>query len=220
MKFFMKKIKPILLVSFFLCFGFLYSQKQNNQWRFGYGGGISFNTNPPSFVVGAPIATEEGSASVADRTTGALLFYTDGVTVWNANNQVMPNGNGLLGGTLGFLSSTTAAVIVPKPGNNSLYYIVTIDQFSSALGIYYSVIDMTLNGGLGDVVAGQKNIFLFQTSSEKLEVVPASDGLSFWLITHDFGGNTFFSFKIDSTGIQTTPVISQIGGADFNSAGT
>ena len=71
-----------------------YAQKQNNQWRFGSGGAIDFNTVPPSFVPGCPIATYEGSASVADRTTGALLFYTDGVTVWNANNQVMPNGTG------------------------------------------------------------------------------------------------------------------------------
>jgi hypothetical protein len=121
MKFFMKKIKPILLVSFFLCFGFLYSQKQNNQWRFGTGQGINFNTNPPSIFNGVPISTYEGSASIADKTTGALLFYTDGVTVWNTNNQVMPNGTGLLGGST-YLSSITAAVIIPKPSSANLFY--------------------------------------------------------------------------------------------------
>jgi len=197
----------------------VFAQKQNNQWRFGNVGAIDFNTVPPSFVTGAALSTFEGSASVADRVTGALLFYTDGVTVWNANNQVMPNGTGLFGGTPALLSSTTAAVIVPKPGNSSLYYIVTIDEQSSNNGVRYSVIDMTLNGGLGDIVAGQKNIFLFQTNSEKLEVVPASDGLSYWLITHDIPGNSFFSFKIDIAGIQTNPVISQIGGTQGNGAG-
>jgi hypothetical protein len=35
----------------------------------------------------------------------------------------MPNGTGLLGGTPTLLSSTTAAVIIPKPGSNNLYYI-------------------------------------------------------------------------------------------------
>ncbi|MFN7690759.1 MAG: glycine-rich protein, partial [Bacteroidota bacterium] len=193
--------------------------KQNNQWRFGNAGAVDFNTVPPSFVAGAAITTGEGSASVADRLTGALLFYTDGVTVWNANNQIMPNGTGLLGGTAALLSSTTAAVIVPKPGSNSLFYIVTIDEQFNGNGVRYSVVDMTLNGGLGDIVIGQKNIFLFQTNSEKLEVVPASDGISYWLITHDNPGDTFFSFKIDNSGIQTTPVISQIGGNHGNGAG-
>ncbi len=192
---------------------------QNNQWRFGTTGAVDFNTVPPSFVPGCPISTSEGSASVADRLTGALLFYTNGVTVWNANNQVMPNGTGLLGGAAATLSSTTAAVIVPKPGSNSLFYIVTIDQQFNGNGVRYSVVDMTLNGGLGDIVTGQKNIFLFQTNSEKLEVVPASDGISYWLITHNNPGNSFYSFKIDNTGIQTNPVVSQIGGVQGNGAG-
>jgi hypothetical protein len=192
---------------------------QNNQWRFGANGAVDFNTVPPSFVPGCLISTPEGSASVADRLTGALLFYTNGVTVWNANNQVMSNGTGLLGGTAALLSSTTAAVIVPKPGSISLFYIVTIDEQFNGNGVRYSVVDMTLNGGLGDIVAGQKNIFLFQTNSEKLEVVPASDSISYWLITHDNPGDTFFSFKIDNSCIQTTPVISQIGGNHGNGAG-
>jgi gliding motility-associated-like protein len=196
-----------------------FAQKQNNQWRFGNGGAIDFNTVPPSFVAGAAIITGEGSASVADRTTGALLFYTNGVTVWNSLNQVMPNGTGLFGGTAALLSSTTAAVIIPKPGSTNLFYIVTIDEQSSNNGLRYSLVDMTLNGGLGDIVAGQKNIFLFQTNSEKLEVVPASDGISCWLITHDNPGNGFFAFKIDNAGIQTTPITSFIGGTQGNGAG-
>ncbi len=216
----MKKITIQLFFYLILIIGYnTFAQKQNNQWRFGTTGAVDFNTVPPSFVAGAAITTGEGSASVADRLTGALLFYTNGVTVWNANNQVMPNGTGLLGGTAALLSSTTAAVIVPKPGSNSLFYIVTIDEQFNGNGVRYSVVDMTLNGGLGDIVTGQKNIFLFQTNSEKLEVVPASDSISYWLITHDNPGDTFFSFKIDNSGIQTTPVISQIGGNHGNGAG-
>ena len=205
----------ILTFISFSCFG----QKQNTQWRFGNGGGINFNTNPPSNIAGAVITTSEGSASVADRNTGALLFYTDGVTVWNANNQVMTNGTGLLGGTSTLLSSTTAAVIIPKPGSSNLYYLVTIDEQSSNNGVRYSVVDMSLNAGLGDIVAGQKNVLLFQTTSEKLEVIPAADGVSYWLITHDNPGNSFYSFRVTSSGFQTTPVISSQGSQQSNGAG-
>jgi gliding motility-associated-like protein len=215
----MKIIKSVLLFFILLHYVTSFTQEQNNQWRFGFGGGIDFNTNPPSFSAGAVISTPEGSASVADRTTGALLFYTDGVTVWNANNQVMLNGTGLLGGTPALLSSTTAAVIIPKPGNSNLYYIVTIDEQASSNGMRYSLVDMTLDNGLGAVVSGQKNIFLFQTTSEKLEVVPASDKQSYWLLTHDEPGNSFVAFRINATGIQNTPVVSTVGNTQSNGAG-
>jgi gliding motility-associated-like protein len=214
----MKRRILFLLVSIFEIINFAYAQKQNNQWRFGGAGAIDFNTVPPSFVNGCVIATSEGSASVADKLTGALLFYTDGVTVWNANNQVMPNGTGLLGGS-NLLSSTTAAVIVPKPGSSNLYYIVTVHELLSPIGVNYSLVDMTLNGGLGDIVAGQQNIFLIQTGTEKLEVVPSSDGTGFWLLTDDFPGNSFYAFKISSTGIQNTPVVSTVGSGAGLAAG-
>jgi gliding motility-associated-like protein len=215
----MKKLNYLILFVVLIIGKISFTQKQNNQWRFGNGGAIDFNTLPPSFVSGCPILTSEGSASVADRVTGALLFYTDGVTVWNAKNQIMPNGTGLLGGTATLLSSTTAAVIVPKPGSNSLYYIVTIDEQSSNNGVRYSVVDMTLNGGLGDIKSDQKNIFLFQTNSEKLEVVPAADGQSYWLLTRDNSGDSFYSFKITNSGLQNTPVISTLGSTQGNGAG-
>lgn len=51
-----------------------FAQLQNNQWRFGNGSGINFNNNPPTLVSSASLSTFEGSASVADRNTGNLLF--------------------------------------------------------------------------------------------------------------------------------------------------
>lgn len=197
----------------------LFAQNQNNQWRFGNSGAFTFNTTPPTGVSGSQITTGEGSASVADRNTGALLFYTNGVTVWNALDQVMPNGTGLLGGLPVDLSSTTAAVIVPRPGNPSQYYILTIDEQGSNNGLRYSVVDMTLNGGLGDVVSGQKNLFIFNTTSEKLEVVPHANGQEYWAITHDNPGNSFYAFRVNATGVNTTPVVSTLGGAQGNGAG-
>ncbi len=217
----MKPILPTRLLVFLLTFfinASLFAQNQNNQWRLGNGASIDFNVTPPVSVAINQMTTQEGVASIADETTGALLFYTDGLTVWNANDQIMPNGTGLLGGIL-MKSSTTGAVIVPKPFSAGIYYIITIDEQSSGSGIYYNEVDMSLNGGLGDIVAGKKNIFLYATGSEKLHAVPTSDACGFWLVSHDNPGNTFFSFKIISTGIQTTPVLSTVGGSHGNGSG-
>jgi gliding motility-associated-like protein len=196
------------------------AQKQNNQWRFGQGGGaIDFNsTNPVVLTVGAT-ATGEGSASVADRNSGALLFYTDGVTVWNANNQPMPNGTGLTGGSPALLSSTAAAAIVPRPGNLSQYYIFTIDEQFSPNGLRHSLVDMTLAGGLGDIVAGSKNIPVYVPTSEKVQVVPHANGVSLWVLTHDFNNSLFVAFEVSASGVSTMPVISTAGISDGNGAG-
>ncbi|MEN1784559.1 MAG: T9SS type B sorting domain-containing protein [Bacteroidota bacterium] len=189
-------------------------QNQNNQWHFGFNNAISFNTTPPSAVGGSAVFTREGSAVFSDPTTGDLLFYTNGVTVWDKNNDIMPNGDGLLGGVDAGISegsrysSTSAAVIVPRPFTPDIYYVITIDQTNSDKGLRYSVVDLSLNGGLGAVVAGQKNIFLRTTRSEKLQAVPKNDGCGYWLVSTDSNTNNFLAYSITSTGIDTTPVIS------------
>src|SRR6187399_2322300 len=91
------------------------AQNQTNNWFFGDSAGITFNTSPPSLIFGSGLNTAEGSASISD-INGNLLFYSDGVSVWDRNNNVMNNGTGLLG----HISSTQSAIIVPKPGSNSL----------------------------------------------------------------------------------------------------
>jgi hypothetical protein len=196
-----------------------HAQNQNNFWVYGYQAGINFNTTPPSYQGGFAILASEGAASVADPETGELLFFTDGVTVWDASNNSMPNGTGLLGGDPMMLSSTTAAVICEKPGSANQYYLITVDEQGSNNGIRYNVVDMTLNGGLGDIVAGQKNIPIFSTNAEKACIVPNAAGDGFWLLSHDLPGETFYAFAITAAGINTTPVATTLGGTQGNGAG-
>ena len=60
----------------------------------------------------------------------------------------MPIPNGF--GSMGNSSSTQSALIVQKPGSNNIYYIFTTDASGGQNGFQYSIVDMTLNGGLGD----------------------------------------------------------------------
>lgn len=208
-----------LLFLFLLLSGTTEAQRLNNQWRFGNsGGGIDFNGPTAVAATGAALSTGEGSASVADPVSGQLLFYTDGVTVWNRNNQVMLNGNGLTGGTPVMLSSTTAAMICPRPGNPQQYYIFTIDEQSSNNGLRYSLVDMSLAGGLGGIVAGTKNVLLLNTNSEKLQIVPHANGNSLWVVAH-VPPSTFASFLVNASGVSNAAVFSTLGNGHGNGAG-
>ena len=196
----------------------LSAQKENNQWRFTNAGAIDFNGNQPVGIAGAAINTGEGSASIASPETGELLFYTNGVTVWNAIDAVMPNGNNLLGGSIE-LSSTTAAVIVPRPGNDQQFYIFCIDEQFGTNGLTYSLLDMSLDNGLGDIVNSEKNISLFNTNSEKLQYVPNATNDGYWVVTHGSSDPIFIAFEVTNSGVNLNPVISNAGLSHGNGSG-
>ena len=87
-----------------------------------------------------------------------LKFYTNGVSVWNRNGDVMPNGVNLDG----HQSSSQSAIKIPKPGSTTIFYIFTTDagayENPPNNGIHYSIVDMTKEKSMGDVV--KKNIEL------------------------------------------------------------
>lgn len=202
--------------------------KANSVWILGPPGGylynnpasIDFNTVPPTTLAGNTLSGEEGFASVADPVTGDLLFYSNGAQCLNANNVVMPNGNNLLGnGTVG-VSTTQGVCIVPFINEPGKYYLFSLCGYTNwALAepvpdtfLYYSVVDMSLDGGLGDIVLGQKNIPIsFGTPlSESMIAVPG-DNCDVWLIVHDYINPAFRAFHITRDGVDPDPVISATG---------
>jgi PKD repeat protein len=187
-----------------------FAQKDYNIWYFGTFAGLDFNSGVPVPIGNGQLNTAEGTSSVCDPITGALLFYTDGVTVWNRNHTVMANGTGLLGNS----SSTQSALIVPMPGNPGRYYIFTNAAFEAGgyanVGTNYSTVEMSQSGGLGSVV--QKNVALLTPSTEKIAAILTCSG-SYWIVLHRYGTNDFLAYLLNSTGISATPVVSSVGPA-------
>ncbi len=184
-------------------------QKEEHVWIFGSNAGLDFNGGTP-VPLSAPtgMITGEGCASVCDA-AGSLLFYTDGNRVWNRNFMAMPNGSGLA-----FTSSTTqGAVIVPIPDDPDRYYIFSLEPShnpSASNGmLYYSVVDMSLQGGLGDVVAGQKGVLLDAFLTEKMTAVAGND-CNVWLVVRPRAGG-FKAYEITASGISPVPVTSNTG---------
>ena len=193
-----------LAILFCLPFHFSSAQKQANNWYFGSGAGVDFNSGAPVSVIGGMINTGEGCATISD-TSGNLLFYTDGQSVWNKNHVQMPNGFGLLGG----YSSSMAALIIPMPGSDSLYYIFTTAEQAGSDGFEYSIVDLSLQGGLGDVVV--KNVLLLTPVGEKLTAIQQTGTNNVWVVTHEYYTANFYSYLLTDTGVNTIPVITNVG---------
>lgn len=202
----MKQFNILYYLLPFLCFSCgLKAQHEADNWYFGRYSGITFSTNPPSVLYGSQMNQYEGSSSISDA-SGNLLFYTDGITVWDRTHTPMPNGTGLWGHT-----STTQCLIVPKPGSSSLYYIFTPPYYYSTNPLAYSVVDMTLNGGFGDVYVTAKNVALLDSSTEKVAAVRHANGSDIWVLAHTFGDSAFHAFLLTSSGINPVPVSTSIG---------
>ena len=110
----MRKKGYIFLLLLLLLGPFGFTQGEANVWYFGntglkfpLGGGVPsvLTSNLSSFG-------KEGVTTIADA-AGDLLFYTDGVTIFDKLGGTMANGTGIAGG----YTSSQMGIIIPDPGN-------------------------------------------------------------------------------------------------------
>lgn len=198
-----------LSILFYFYCGELVAQKETYNWYFGERAGITFlpdGKNPRALTNAASVFNQlEGVASISDQ-DGNLLFYTDGNNIWDRRHFLMPNGSGLLGN----FSATQSAIIVPQPERKGIYYVFTVDAIGGGNGCRYSIVDMSLNFGYGDVIQKEKNILLFSPAAEKITAVVHKNGIDIWIITHEFLTNRFRTYLLTRNGL-SPPIIQGIG---------
>ncbi len=203
-------MKSKILTALFLCFtawGMAQSKsKEGYIWYFGMNAGVDFNEGIAISLPDGKLATDEGCATIADK-EGKLLFYTDGMTVYNRNHEVMENGSDLKGN----YSATSSAVVIPAPAREGFYYVFTVDATAGLNGFCYSLVDISANEGQGKVVSELKNIKLADKVTEKLTAVRHRNGKDSWVIVHEWQSDKFKSFLVTKDGVQAQPVISQVG---------
>jgi hypothetical protein len=194
----------LLIVTIVLCISTGNAQKQNNIWYFGEGAGLDFRSGSPKVLTDSKISTWEGCDVICDD-FGNLLLYSDGVSVWNRKHEVMPNGTGLNGNK----SSTQSVAIIPKPDDDSTYIIFTTDDYSGFKGFSYSIVDLRLEGGLGDVII--KNIELLDDVTEKVTIIKHANNYDFWILTHKWDSDEYYAYLITSAGIISNLTVTKIG---------
>jgi photosystem II stability/assembly factor-like uncharacterized protein len=184
-----------------------YSQNFANNWLLG-NFGLKFQNNAVQILPGYGSYPYIGVGIISDK-QGNMLFYSDGLKVWNKNHELMPNGEDVFSPTGG--TSLKESLVVPKPGSDFLFYLFTVDppNGDSDSGLYYSIVDMSLNNGLGDVIVKGKKIL--SNVSNKITAVYHSNKNDVWLITHQYDSNNYISHLITASGLAESPVISSVG---------
>ncbi|HEY6976311.1 MAG TPA: hypothetical protein VH396_08475, partial [Chitinophagaceae bacterium] len=211
----------ILVFLFLISFGSFTAkaQKRNNVWVFGNHAGIDFNSTPPIPLDSTAVSNVDPypvphfldnyyTASICD-INGNLLFYTDGVTVWDKKNSVIERYLGRWPWSL-----YTIPLICPYPGNDSLYYIFGVSSGSYANRLQYLTINMNSNGGLGKIVYPMPSTpdnyykLLLTNASVLLAGTTHCNGKDTWIVS--YSGGAFYSFLVTEKGVDTVPVVSRI----------
>ena len=214
-------MKTIILLVFLQlsCSAVGFGQGEQNVWVFGDGCGLDFNGGVPVNYANNHFTVSGGCASICDA-SGQLLFYTNGYWIWNRYHELMPQMTGgvsgygqpiypvghppLMGWSGGQVNQVAAITGVPlQPGR---YYVFTLNTTGQ---LFYTVVDMSLDGGKGNIDPAKRSIPLASGLAEKLTVVKGCNNI--WVMTRARNSNEYRAFEVNDTGIVAAPVVSNAG---------
>lgn len=168
----------------------------------------------------------ESTVAVAADTAGQLLFYANGCAVANRQHEIMPNGQGLNPGSLsdqvcpgkGYVVPQ-GAMVLPMPGDSNRYCLLHLGAAYEPgrklrLGpLYYTIVDMSLQNGLGEVVS--KNNLLLDGDLGAFTVIRHGNGRDWWVLVPEFGNRIWHTWLLSTQGLAAMPpqTIALAGGA-------
>ncbi len=165
----------------------LLAQKQNFNWCFGDSSGLDFNNLTTPFPFGSGMNSRGSCASFSDSSGNLLIYASDPYppslagfliqtgAILNNQHQLIPNGDTIVG-----RAWYHEITIVPDPDNDSIVYVFSLGV-TSVYGLYYSIVNIKANNGLGQVI--QKNIMIMpDQQADCLTAVKHGNGRDWWVV--------------------------------------
>ena len=208
----------------------IYAQKHDYSWVTGYSFNgpepfgnlrIDFNYKPPIVIKENLNMNFQSCRGAFSDSSGNLLFYTNGIRIFNKNHKLMENGNAINPGQVwnnsqqyGYVS-TSPVVTFPLPESDSIYYLFHSDVYTGGSvslaytkHFYYSIIDLKANNGLGRVLA--KNQVLMEGDVMWPAFVKHANGRDWWIMGMQRADTKHNLFLLSPKGL-TGPYVQDIG---------
>lgn len=200
----MKKL--LLIIGLVFSTMLTYSQKEALTWFFGdkirlnfHGGGQT-----PQQFFPSQMNARKGSFCMSNKVTGTPIFYSNGEIVYN------DAGGTLTANLYGDAQSLQPGIAFPAPGSDNCYYIFTTGN-SQHPGAFYSVVDMSLNSGIGGIPNDSLNIKLpgIDSCQKVVMATKHSNNRWYWVVYRTMGErNKLYAYLVTENGVSTQPVIS------------
>ena len=225
----------LIILMFNLLPNYSYSQGMSSHWLLGYDVGLfdtnvvstkadlyftqnNFTLTPANFKM--PFRAAQGN--ISDE-SGNLLMVSNGCWIADATGDTMQNGGGLIPNsfTANWCNTTkglpvqNSAVFIPFPNDTNKVYLLhqsgtSLSNFKSD-GLYFTVIDKSLNGGLGSVVPGQKNQVALQVGlNTGIAVCKHANGIDWWVLVFKDSSDIVYTMQLSAAGF-SIPVQQALG---------
>ncbi len=192
---------------------------------------LDFNFNPPhvSYYFG-PFDMYVTNASICN-SVGKLLCYTNGTQVANGIFDVMADCDSLNLGEVNedFFNSgyplIQGAMMLPSNFNDSVFAILHVrEEWGNGVigehtsGLFYTLIDMRLNGANGGVLEQRVPILLDTLDIGNMVSVRHSNGIDWWIIVKEYNSNRFYKVLFSLNG-EVSVSSQEVGQIPFNLGG-
>ena len=202
-----------------------YKWPTHSKWYFGKGNILNFGTNgttTPTAIAasgsGSPFTGYESCASASDE-SGNMVLFTNGVDLWDKNGAkiAVPGGRLKTGSEKpdGDAGSAVQGVLIAKhPLDTNRYYIFTTDDaiygrdYGITNGFNYYVYTKSTNS-----VSAATRLGSYR-STEQVAATWHVNGVDVWICSHGStpaGDDSFYSYLLSCSGLNTTPVVSNSG---------
>jgi hypothetical protein len=194
----------------------VYSQGLNHNWLIGY----NFSASSPKGRIlidssSITVLSEQrkmpfvgaAQSNISDE-NGNFLMSTNGVWIADATNDTMMNGDSLNPNSFTSawsdgLPIPNGNLFLPMPDDSNKYVLFhqtgNISSINNPLGltteIYYSIIDITQNSGLGEVIS-KNNVALIGLFGGGMAACKHGNGRDWWVIAMSDSGNIAYKFLL------------------------
>jgi hypothetical protein len=218
-----KRLTFLILILFILAFAKSNSQGLNNNWLIGSNFLLDSNTTSQlakiNFYSGSPVISPDTrkmkfrrtQANISDE-VGNLLMSSNGFWIADASGDTMQNGSGLA-----FHSNFTVDIpygypliagnlMLPFPGDTSKYVLfhqMGATWLPDSMQCFYSIIDMSLNNGLGAVISKNNLLSSMVNISGGIGACKHGNGRDWWVLVTQDSSNLVYKILLTPSGISS-----------------
>ncbi|MBK6825335.1 MAG: T9SS type A sorting domain-containing protein [Saprospiraceae bacterium] len=178
---------------------------------------MDYNYRPPKiYIKDRSLSFTQNNASICDK-DGNLLMYTAGCHVSDRLHRVMPNGKINEGFVWDFrckygdYATANGTLFIPKINDSKKYILlhkyVEFDPDpnlpgATATKLLYSIIDMNLNSGYGDLSFVNQPVIDKYLSGADLTATRHANNIDWWILVPGRANDLYYSIQMTETGPQ------------------
>ncbi|MGB0430118.1 MAG: hypothetical protein ACPGLV_06555 [Bacteroidia bacterium] len=196
-------LKALLTFLILIATHFSWAQTQKNNWYFGKGAAISFDSGSPQ-VLSNNVLTQynRASATANHPVSGKMLFYTNGFEIRNsAHLQIAQIDSG---------KSSFDVLILNHPKKAYEWYLLTLSGVGGPMGQKdLSLYNITVTPNSETISINPVGV-VYRGNLSCLTAVHNCANGAFWVLSFNTVNNAIEAFSLNSDSMASTPVVSPV----------